>query len=682
MTHTCTIDGIPIPVVTTNTAVVGSGAAGLNAAVRVCRELRSLGVERPEREVALITRGMGLGTSNNSGSDKQTYYKPGLEPGVPDAARDFARSLVDGGCCHGDLALAEGCSSLRSFFQLVDLGVPFPQDAHGTFVGYKTDHDPRRRGTSAGPWTSRYMVRCLKAELDRLGVAVYNRYHLLGVVTTETDSGGGARRESCGLLCADLSRERESNHGLALFRCRNAIVAGGGPGELYEISVYPEGQMGPYAALFEAGAAACNLSESQFGIASLDPRWNLSGTYQQVIPRYYSTDARGEDEQEFLNPFFESMGELASAIFLKGYQWPFDPSRAAGGSSLVDVLVQRETVERRRRVFMDFRRNPVATGGLAEFRFSDLSDEARAYLERSGAEQATPIERLARMNPPSIELYRERGVDLASEPLEIGVCAQHCNGGFRIDDRFESDVAHLFVVGELAGTHGVKRPGGSALNAGQVGGLRAAQRIAHVYYNGEAPHDDAFREAAAPVVRRWVKTIREVLDPQDGALDVDQWRGDIRARMSRYAAMQRSACGIGGALDGARRMAELVAARGLKSKGPGWLRAIETMELAMAERAFLVAIDDLLRRGGGSRGSYMVYGPKGRKPHPELDDAWRMRPENDALRREVGLVRFDAGAGRFVADTEPVRPIPDEETWFETVWRAYRSGEVFRRDND
>ena len=48
-----------------------------------------------------------------------------------------------------------------------------------------------------------------------------------------------------------------------------------------------------------------------------------------------------------------------SLVFLKGYQWPFDIRKALDGSSLIDLLVYRETVLRGRRVFLDFRRNPV-----------------------------------------------------------------------------------------------------------------------------------------------------------------------------------------------------------------------------------------------------------------------------------------------------------------------------------
>jgi hypothetical protein len=70
---------------------------------------------------------------------------------------------------------------------------------------------------------------------------------------------------------------------------------------------------------------------------------------------------------------------MDSAVFLKGYQWPFDAHKTVGGSSLIDILVYIETVMRGRRVFLDYRRN--AEG----FSFEDLSREALEYLTRSQA---------------------------------------------------------------------------------------------------------------------------------------------------------------------------------------------------------------------------------------------------------------------------------------------------------
>ena len=76
------------------------------------------------------------------------------------------------------------------------------------------------------------------------------------------------------------------------------------------------------------------------------------------------------------------------------------------------------------------------------------------------------------MNQPAIDIYSEHGINLRKEPLEIAVCAQHNNGGFAVNHWWQSNIQRTFVVGEMAGTHGVKRPGGSALNSGQIGSLR------------------------------------------------------------------------------------------------------------------------------------------------------------------------------------------------------------------
>ena len=81
-----------------NTAVVGSGAAGFNAADR----LWQLG----QHDIVLVTENRAGGTSRNTGSDKQTYYKLTLSGGEPDSVREMADTLYAGRCVDGDLACA------------------------------------------------------------------------------------------------------------------------------------------------------------------------------------------------------------------------------------------------------------------------------------------------------------------------------------------------------------------------------------------------------------------------------------------------------------------------------------------------------------------------------------------------------------------------------------------------
>ncbi len=112
-----------IKVIRLNTAVVGSGAAGFNAAIR----LKQFGCEN----VAMITEGINIGTSRNTGSDKQTYYKLGLAGDARDSVAAMAADLFAGGCVDGDNALVEAALSARSFLNLCELGVPFPTNRYG-----------------------------------------------------------------------------------------------------------------------------------------------------------------------------------------------------------------------------------------------------------------------------------------------------------------------------------------------------------------------------------------------------------------------------------------------------------------------------------------------------------------------------------------------------------------------
>jgi len=658
-----------------NTVIVGSGAAALNCAEHLYRGFEEAGVARPQRLFAVVTERLGAGTSNNSGSDKQTYYRVGVQGEVADSPLDFARTLTAGGCCHGDLAMIEGENSLREFFHLVENGVPFPHNERGGFVGYKTDHDPRRRATSAGPWTSRFMVRKSLARLHRYGVRIFDNHTMTDIVI----SRDGERPRAIGIIAVDRTGLDRPDRGLVLFLCRNVVVATGGPGDMYEVSVYPPGQMGSHGALFEAGAVAANLTESQFGIASVEPRWNLSGTYQQVIPRYFSTAPDGSDERDFLNDYFDDMRSMATNIFLKGYQWPFDPNRAAGGSSLIDLAVYNETVFKGRRVFLDFRENPRPSAGWKPFSIDDLEDEARLYLLRSGATQPTPIERLEKMNPPSIELYRDFGKDLSREPLEIAVCAQHCNGGFAVNIWWESNIENLFVIGELAGTHGVKRPGGSALNAGQVGGLRAAQAIVHRGAE-KPPRAEYLREAAEALENRRRRIEETLRRSRESRIAVEEAVADIRRRMTRAGGILRESERVGRALAEARELYTALREKGLRLRSESeFLDAIRAEQMCLAHIGFLSAIKAYIERGGGSRGSFLVIDrERGRRPHPLLGDDFRFIAENESLRDEILEIRH-LGEGRFDVRAVPVRPIPKGEYWFENTWNAYRTGEIFER---
>ena len=81
-----------------NTVIVGAGAAGMNCAKKLVEYRTRRNAANPQTRIAVVTAGLPLGASRMSGSDKQTYYKLGTGPAVPDSAESFAQSLTAAGC--------------------------------------------------------------------------------------------------------------------------------------------------------------------------------------------------------------------------------------------------------------------------------------------------------------------------------------------------------------------------------------------------------------------------------------------------------------------------------------------------------------------------------------------------------------------------------------------------------
>jgi succinate dehydrogenase/fumarate reductase flavoprotein subunit len=640
------LNGYSVRCYSLNTLIIGSGAAALNAAVN----LHKMGQE----DILIATSQWGGGTSNNAGSDKQTYYKLSLSGKESDSVADMARDLFNGHCMHGDIALCEAQGSIQAFMNLVSLGVKFPHDKYGAWAGYKTDHDTRGRATSAGPYTSRRMFEVLAEEVNRRSIMVLDCHHCINLLT---DKSG---HNVIGAMAIDTT-EKDYKKAFVLFNSTNVILGTGGPAGIYETSVYPYSQSGSIGMALSAGATAQNLTESQFGIASVKFRWNLSGSYQQAIPRYISTDKNLGDEKEFLNEFFPDIRLLTKAIFLKGYQWPFDPRKVKDhGSSLIDILVDREINEKDRLVFLDYKKNP-SYDNSESFSLRNLDPEVESYLYNSNALDNSPIERLRSLNQPAISLYLDHGIDLENELLQIAVCAQHNNGGLKANIWWESDLRHLFPVGEVNGSHGVYRPGGSALNSGQAGSFRAALYICSKYIM-QPPGLQGFLSETAKSVNSTLNLAGKWLKNGASESNNRKYQKEIRVRMSDAAGIMR---------DRTRTEAAVKEADGLLKLLPDNIGASTVQELAdafqlsdncIAHSVYLKAISYYICNGGRSRGSYIITGGES-KSDPELCEYDR-EVENSIIE-----VVFN-GKDTFLK-TVKVREIPDQDLWFEKVWKEY-----------
>lgn len=606
-----------------DTIVVGSGCAGYNA----LDSLYSFGV----KDVALLTEGRSKGTSRNTGSDKQTYYKLSLAGDGGDSVRSMAETLFSYGGVDGPIALCEAASSVRGFMKLCSLGVAFPTNSYGEYVGYQTDHDTRLRATSAGPLTSKYMTEALERKVFDEHLPVIDNCSVIRIVAE-----GGTLKGLVALLEGEI----------VYFKCRFVIWCTGGPAGIYRDSVYPESQHGASGIALASGVKGCNLEHWQYGIASTSFRWNLSGSYQQVLPRYVSIDRDGI-EHEFLFERELSPDDVLSREFLKGYQWPFDSQKIAA-SSWIDLALYDEVVRKGRHVFLDYRTNPRALSPD----FSNIGKEAYAYLSSSHILFGTPIERLEKLNPLSIALYKSHGIDLASDMLEISVSVQHHNGGLLVDEHWESNIKGFYVAGEAAGTFGAYRPGGTALNSTQVGSMRAAEHIALHERNAE----EAMGEAELLAVSEECEKLVHCHDVRD--LDCLKLSALWQRHMSENAAFLRNIPRMEALNKELGIVVSGYFAHAYLPKGWGAELYFAVYDQLVTSLAVLGAMISHAKMCGSYGGA--VY----------LDEEGRFLSLEDPHKDSRLITEYDCGS--FKNEIVAVRPIPHPDLWFENVWAEYR----------
>lgn len=636
--------------------IIGSGAAGFQAALRL--------YQNGERDLAIITENIKSGTSRNTGSDKQTYYKLTLSGNDADSVRNMAEDLFAGQCVDGDQALCEAALSARCFFALTELGVPFPCTEHGEFMGYKTDHDRGRRATSAGPYTSKLMTEALERSVKEKQILILDQMQAIQILTY--------MNQVKGILCLDKNIHSEPAY--KIIWCKNVILATGGPAGMYHDSVYPVSQTGSTGMAFEAGASGKNLTEWQFGMASLNPRWNVSGTYMQVLPSFISTGQDGNDEKEFLLDYFNELPDLLSMVFLKGYQWPFDVNKIFGGSSVIDLLVYQETVLKKRRVFLDYRVNPGNLEKDRDLPYASMIPEAKEYLSQAGACFGTPIERLKHMNEPAILFYQDHHVDLFKERLEIAVCAQHNNGGLSTNHLWETNLSGLYAIGEVCASHGVTRPGGTALNAGQVGAVRAAEGI---FLKKRTHMKEASPSTESGIKERLrIQALDRIRlsEHAEGNCPLSELWINASKRMSAAAGMIRNQVQMETAL---KETGDDICQFMQKAKSPSVSQLslfYKLYDMLLSQKMYLFAMLDYAKAGGGSRGSALYTDSTGELPGfpgcQTFGELYRCRLDQKMHGQEVQEVTLKEGTPS--ASRRPVRPLPDVDYFFENQWRIYR----------
>ena len=517
--------------------VVGSGGAALRAAI-AAKEAA------PELSVLVATKGKpGLsGVTANSCSDRMAFHAtlPSTEPGGEAAWTYHADDIyrIGGKVSDKNLADVLAKNAAAAFDYLDRLGVPFVKK-NGLPDQFVTDGSEYARACYTGPRTAVHIEQALVKHFHNLNIPVLEYAMAVRLVH---DNG-----KLAGIVAVD-TREKDPKKAFFCIRTPAVILATGGGGMIYRHNVFPGGMTGDgFAMAYEAGAELVNMEFVQIGIASTKTKFNCSGSMMRAVPRLVNSEG-----EEFLAKYFPpgtTPAEIANTVFKKGASWPVSYEHK---THIIDIALYKEW-RAGRRTFLDFGRNPQG------FSFDWLTEENQARYRREMTRDLgeplrnrTPLERLREINQPSIDWFAEYGIQLEKGDLiEVAACAQHFQGGIKIDTNARTTAPFVWAAGETAGgQHGANRPGGNALLDcqvfGRIAGEDAATQVRAL--RGHDPHSLEPSSAAAQLAVAADAMRQELEQPVENALPAPEFRQALQELTEAGAGIVRTETGLQEAL--------------------------------------------------------------------------------------------------------------------------------------
>lgn len=301
--------------------------------------------------------------------------------------------------------------------------------------------------------TGKYLMKCLGAKGAELGIKALSHTIVGGLLKRDGEING-----AWGLNC--LTGET------VLIRCKSAIICTGGLGAMYPLGDNVGATTGEgYAIAFEAGAAMIGMEFGHFLPTPIFP------DKMQVKVVFVG----------FVNGLInESNGRLYNGL---GERFMYRHYPDTGEK-------RRSSEELTRRICEEIVAGRGGARGGIYFDASDVPDALRTH------------DRYRRM----FELADRAGMNLKREPIELVTYPHDLVGGIKIDECGRTGVPGLYAAGEAAGgSHGASRFGGSALSDclvfGSASGRDAASRASRQTHNSEI--DLSQREACEAKLNGW-----------------------------------------------------------------------------------------------------------------------------------------------------------------------------------
>ncbi len=307
-------------------------------------------------------------------------------------------------------------------YDLEKYGVIFDRVDSGEFYTWAGPKQKHPLNICVGDYTGREMMQGLVDEARKLKIK-YTDEFFISKVLVENKSVVGA---------VGINLKTGTFY---VFLTKAVILATGGAGRMYEVTTNAASNTGDgYAMALDAGAELVDMEMTQFHPTGMAYPPSSRGVLVTEKVRAHGGILKNKNGERFMKNYFPKEMELA----------------------------KRDEVSRS--IYQE-----VAEGRGTKHNAVYL------YVNH------LPKEKILEQIPDVYEQYKNVGVDIAKEPMEVYPSMHHVMGGVKINEWGKTTISGLFAAGEVAGgIHGANRLGGNSIAEGQVFGRRAG--IAAIKY--------------------------------------------------------------------------------------------------------------------------------------------------------------------------------------------------------
>lgn len=412
----------------TDVLVVGSGCAALYFALHVPKDRQVLLITKENFESSDSYLAQGGICMLRNDSDYASYFKDTMRAGHQENDPVSVDIMIR--------------SSQDVIKNLIDYGVQFERDEHGSFVFTREGAHSQKRILFHKDITGKEITSRLLDAVKRLPNVAMREYTTMVDIVTDTCPHNGRCESTFSHMPASRSYEKKVDK---IQRCRGAVIQNStGEFEVAEAdyTIFATGGIG---GLFKYSTNYSQLTGDAVALALKHGITTQHVNYIQVHPTtFYS---RSQEERSFL--ISESVRGEGARLYGK------DMQRFTNELLPRDVLTQ-EILKKMKK-------------DNTNFVWEDL--------------RPIPHDELIHHFPHIVTYCAEHGFDVTRECIPVVPAQHYFMGGVKVNHESRTSMAHLYAIGECAcnGVHGKNRLASNSLLEALVFAKRAALDMLDTY---------------------------------------------------------------------------------------------------------------------------------------------------------------------------------------------------------